>query len=425
MDAPTFESERLRALVGFEILDTPPEARFDAITELAARVLDVPIALISFFDAERQWFKARFGLDVPPLPRGLSPCSHVVADRTSLVIPDASTDQRFANHPLVIGEPYIRFYAGVPLQTPEGHTIGVLCAIDRRAHTPSATQLEAMQLLAQQVIELLELRRTGALLRAEREAATERERQVAVQRDDLVGLQEQHDREADVARDLLHCMIERGQFDPERTRLESLTSGTFGGDVVFGTAQPDGRYRWLVGDVTGHTLASALVTIPISMVFYDLSERDMALPELVHTLDLQLRKLLPVSMFFAAVTCELDRARGTLTVINGGAPPVIVRRADGTLEHLESDQPPLGIAPSPPSVTVVPVAPGDRIYTFTDGLSEIANPDGALLGVEGVCAVLATRSGEDAFAALCDAWREHANADQTFDDDLSIFEVTV
>ncbi len=129
------EEERLAALRGYGILDTGPEANFDQVVRLAARLLDVPIALISLVDQDRQWFKAAVGLDgVTETPRELAFCDHAIRGQDVMVVPDATEDPRFAENPLVTGEPGIRFYAGAPLITPDGHALGTLCVIDRVPH---------------------------------------------------------------------------------------------------------------------------------------------------------------------------------------------------------------------------------------------------------------------------------------------------
>jgi PAS domain S-box-containing protein len=140
-------------------MDTPPESSFDDLTTLVARILDVPIALVSLVDADRQWFKSRYGLDAPETPRDISFCGHVVAEQELLVVPDAFEDNRFHDNPLVTGDPRVRFYAGVPLRTPDGHVLGTLCAIDHEARQVSADQLDTLSILGRQVADQLELRR--------------------------------------------------------------------------------------------------------------------------------------------------------------------------------------------------------------------------------------------------------------------------
>ncbi|MGB0678348.1 MAG: PAS domain S-box protein, partial [Polyangiales bacterium] len=156
---PACEAQRLRALEDYDVLDTPSEPAFDALTKLAAHIAQVPITLVSLVDAQRQWFKSRYGLDAPETPREVSFCGHVVASERLLVVPDARDDARFTDNPLVTGEPRVCFYAGFPLRTHDGYVLGTLCAIDHVPRTLSTEQHQMLALLARQVIDQLELRR--------------------------------------------------------------------------------------------------------------------------------------------------------------------------------------------------------------------------------------------------------------------------
>ncbi len=131
-EMPDDEIGRLKELHALAILDTPPEERFDLLTRIASAAFRVPIALVSLVDGERQWFKSCRGLDVRETSRDLAFCSHVVRMRTELVVSDTLLDDRFADNPLVVGEPRIRFYAGAPLILDSGSCIGTLCLIDTR-----------------------------------------------------------------------------------------------------------------------------------------------------------------------------------------------------------------------------------------------------------------------------------------------------
>ena len=162
---PDDEAGRLAALRSYGLLDTPPEPLFDDLVALASHVCRVPVSLISLVDAERQWFKARVGLDATATPRELSLCGHVVAGGETLVVEDATRDPRFADNPLVISEPRVIFYAGAPLITPDEHILGTLCVID---HTPRSLEPEAkrhLEALAQQAMSQIQLR--AALARRE------------------------------------------------------------------------------------------------------------------------------------------------------------------------------------------------------------------------------------------------------------------
>ncbi|MBD2037865.1 response regulator [Leptolyngbya sp. FACHB-321] len=160
---PTNELARQQVLLECKILDTKPEKAFDDITRLAAYICQAPIALVSLIDAERQWFKSKVGLEASQTHRDLAFCAHAVLQSKIFIVPDALEDDRFARNPLVTGAPYIRFYAGVPLITVDGYAMGTLCIIDTVPRQLSAEQIDALYVLAQQVIKQLELRRSVAV----------------------------------------------------------------------------------------------------------------------------------------------------------------------------------------------------------------------------------------------------------------------
>jgi PAS domain S-box-containing protein len=161
------EALRLASLRGYDILDTPPEAAFDRLAELAADLFDAPIALVSLVDENRQWFKARIGVNACETPREWSFCAHALdgGDWETLVVEDATLDARFCANPLVTGDPNIRFYAGVALTTPAGLSLGTLCVIDdRRRPRPSDKDLDRLRKLAGIVVDEIVLRRTSRVL---------------------------------------------------------------------------------------------------------------------------------------------------------------------------------------------------------------------------------------------------------------------
>lgn len=156
---PTNERERLAALAQYDILDTPEESVYDAFTELAREITGTKIALVSLIDENRQWFKAHAGLATRETPREQAFCDHVVASGASMVVEDARADVRFKDNPLVTGDPNIVFYAGVPLTTSEGHTLGTLCVIDPEKKHLSAQQERALVQLANALMLVLDGRR--------------------------------------------------------------------------------------------------------------------------------------------------------------------------------------------------------------------------------------------------------------------------
>lgn len=153
------EAKRLKVLWQYDVLDTVPEEVFDDLTELAARICEAPIALISLVDEDRQWFKSKVGLTVNETSRDISFCAHAVKQQDLFIIPDATKDLRFANNPLVTSDPKIRFYAGAPLITPDGYALGTLCVIDKVPRELRPEQKQALRVLARHVMTQLELRR--------------------------------------------------------------------------------------------------------------------------------------------------------------------------------------------------------------------------------------------------------------------------
>ena len=161
---PSREVERLEALRAYQILDSAPEQAYDDLVEIASVICETPMALITLIDDHRQWFKARRGLAVESTPREHAFCAHAIVDTQLLVVPDAHEDARFVSNPFVAGEPNIRFYAGAPLVTPDGHSLGTICVIDSVPREPTSLQLSALQALSRLVVEQLELRRAAAQL---------------------------------------------------------------------------------------------------------------------------------------------------------------------------------------------------------------------------------------------------------------------
>ena len=154
---PINEAERLRTLRSYKILDTKPEERFDELTRLAALICGASISLISLIDKDRQWFKSLFGLDLQETPWAQAFCTHAIMQPEMFVVPDASQDERFAENPLVTGDLHIRFYAGAPLAARDGRLLGALCVFDRKPHTLTLAQTEALKIVSQLVIANIEL----------------------------------------------------------------------------------------------------------------------------------------------------------------------------------------------------------------------------------------------------------------------------
>lgn len=187
---PTDESARLAALRSYRILDTDPEQAFDDLALLASQICATPIAAISLIDESRQWLKSKVGISVSEASRSIAFCAHAIQHRGIFLVPDALGDERFRENPMVVGEPFVRFYAGAPLVTPEGHALGTLCVVDQVPRTLTDEQTRALDALRRQAEAQLELRRN---LHELDEALVERDRAEAEQIKLVLSLRESLD----------------------------------------------------------------------------------------------------------------------------------------------------------------------------------------------------------------------------------------
>ena len=157
---PATEAQRLADLHALRILDTPPEERFDRIVRLAARIFDVPTAYVALIDSDRQWFKAKCGLQADSTGRDISFCGHAIVNEGPLVIPDAHRDVRFHDNPLVVNPPHVRFYAGHPLRGPAGQNVGTFCLTapaPRNLSPAESAMLADLAALAEHELNMVEL----------------------------------------------------------------------------------------------------------------------------------------------------------------------------------------------------------------------------------------------------------------------------
>lgn len=157
-EVPANEAQRLSTLYSYGVLDSEPEQVIDDVAELAAQICDAPIALVSLVDESRQWFKSHLGLNTTETARSSSFCAHAILQPDVFIIPDTLRDERFADNPLVVGPPKIRFYAGAPLIAQNGSSLGTLCVIDRVPRQLTTHQVNALTVLRTHVMKLLELR---------------------------------------------------------------------------------------------------------------------------------------------------------------------------------------------------------------------------------------------------------------------------
>jgi len=167
------EAARLKALYDYDLLDTEAEKIFDDLTQLAAKICDTPITLISLVDADRQWFKSKVGLDAEETSRDIAFCAHAIHQKEIFEVEDTLLDERFCDNPLVTSAPNIRFYAGTPLVSHNGHAIGTLCVIDDKPNKLTEIQRQALEVLGRSVISQMELRKNIKELKQANEHKTE------------------------------------------------------------------------------------------------------------------------------------------------------------------------------------------------------------------------------------------------------------
>src|SRR5262245_32879518 len=189
------EKQRLKVLWQYSVLDTVPEEIFDDLTELAARICEAPIALITLVDENRQWFKSKVGISIQETSRDISFCAHAIKQPELFIVPDATKDARFSHNPLVTSDPKVRFYAGAPLISPDGYALGTLCVIDKVARELRPGQEQALRILARHVMSQLELRRRALELADANRARDQMQQDLDQARAELVQLRKELNRQ--------------------------------------------------------------------------------------------------------------------------------------------------------------------------------------------------------------------------------------
>lgn len=246
-DLPANETARLDALREYAILDTLPEASYDDITRLASDICEAPIALVSLVDRDRQWFKSKTGVDLSETPREVAFCAHAILEPDLFVVPDARDDSRFADNPLVINPPHVRFYAGAPLLTSRKEALGTLCVLDKVPRTLTERQKDLLRALSRQVMAQLELRRHIAQQHQYREMLEEIQRKLEETNEKLLIESVSDDVSGFYNTRFLHQYLDRFLQEAEnRTRQLSL--------VFFDMD----RFKRVV-DTHGHLLGAAVL----------------------------------------------------------------------------------------------------------------------------------------------------------------------
>ena len=394
-EAPLPEDEviRLEALKGYAILDTLPEQAYDDIAHLASQICDTPVAIVSLVDEDRQWFKSHQGLEISETPRNIAFCAHAILDPDKLlIVEDALLDERFSDNPLVTADPPIRFYAGAPLVTSQGHALGTICVIDREPRVLEAGQKEALGALSRQVIAQLELRRTALELEHHAEqlgqshdALERRNQQLQRSRAELAGLVELLRNQAEVIQRDLHRaeVIQRSllphdvpPMDRFNVQTLYLPGQTIGGDLYDVVGIADRYLALVVADASGHGVSAAMLSV-LFKHHLQLQNRVTGTPyrpgEALKKINgSMLADRLTPGAFITAAVCLLDTEERTLIISSAGHPPLLWVKTDGTFQELGHTGPALGLdVEAQFKEHTLRLDEGDRVLLYTDGLMDI------------------------------------------------------
>jgi sigma-B regulation protein RsbU (phosphoserine phosphatase) len=413
---PVDEAERLVELKALEVLDTPPEDRFNRIVELAARVFGVPIAYVSLIDARRQWLKARCGIEVVQTSRDVSFCTHTILRHGPLVVTDTLLDPRFRDSPLVTGEPYIRFYAGHPLAGPGGHNVGTLCLADVVPRTLNEVELEILARLAAMAEHELGM---VSLIRTQRELLDTKTR--------LLEAQQQLEAELAEAAAYVQSLLPAPLEGSVRIDWQYFSSSRLGGDF-FG-------YHWLdqsrlaiyLLDVMGHGVGAALLSTSIGSALRGGTRVGLSLDEPAAVVT-ALNTAFPMEendgRFFSIWFGIYDARDRSLTYANAGHPPALLF-TNGESSCLGPTGMLVGVMPETMYRSQRVVIPaGSRLYLYSDGAYEVETGDGEMLSMEGlqeIIARVAKRDGPQTAEILRRIRQKQEKPD--FKDDVSLLEV--
>ena len=384
---PAEEVARLAAVRRFEILDTPPDGAFDRITSLAARLFDVPIAIVSVVDEDRIWFKSRHGLpDVDQVERAPGLCASAILQYEPWVVEDAGVDPRALANPLVAGSFGLRFYAGVPLTTSGGHNLGTLCVIDRRPRSVTDEEIEVLRQLAGMVVDNLEAR-----LQARRTVAAEGALR----------------REAEQLADALQASL----LPPRPPAIPGMELATryrpgergleVGGDFFDVFCQGTNDWGVTLGDVCGRGARAASLAALTRWTIRAAAAHSFLPSEVLSNVN---RVLVAdddgsddhfCSALFGRL--ELDVCGAWVTLACAGHPhPVLVRRS-GRVERRGLAGRPLGLLAEFEVVDDrVGLGPGDALVMYTDGITEARSPQGRFFGDKRLLELLRNLVGEPA-----------------------------
>ncbi len=386
---PDNEAERLADLYALRILDTPPEDRFDQIVRLASSIFDVPIAYIALVDSDRQWFKAKCGLQAEGTERDISFCGFTILKNSPLIIEDAANDERFADNPLVTDDPFIRFYAGYPLRGPNGYNVGTLCLADRKPRSLESQQHKAFQTLAE--LSEYQINLVGLV---------ETQRELIRTKNALIETRETLAKELAQAAAYVESLLPEHLHGDVESNWKFVSSSELGGDIFGHHWLEPGQLAFYLLDVCGHGVGAALLSISAfnALRRQTLPNTDFMDPSAVLS---ALNTAFPMSAhgekYFTAIYGVYDVKSRKLQIANAGHPPALIF-APGQKEprQIKATGLPVGLVPQQNLKTKeFTIDAGSRMYLFSDGAYEVRTKDG-MFSVQGLIDLLVSLQSSDA-----------------------------
>lgn len=405
------EDERLLALQSLHILDTPPEPAFEQIVGITRRLFKVPMVAVSLIDRDRQWFKARCGIEVSETERSVSFCTHAIASSDAVFcVPDATRDALFADNPLVTGAPHIRFYAGAVLRAPEGAPIGTLCIINSRPRPALGEEdRQALQDLAALASDELALRATARALEVELKKIERTRLQLETANAALKRMNDRHRRDLEAA-----AAIQRGNLPPALLTLPGLTiaglhvpSQELSGDMFgYGRFDETSSFFW-IGDIAGHGTEAALRSMTLSKIIannmkpgggYSPPKDPVAFLDQINRMMLWPDES---SSYFTLLYGLIEDDAEAVRLAFAGAPAPLVLRAGAEPELIEGSGLPLGLfAEVTHEEVVVPLSRGARLLVYSDGLVDNRDEAGRPFGEQRLADWLVATRNRPAARAL-------------------------
>jgi sigma-B regulation protein RsbU (phosphoserine phosphatase) len=419
---PVQEAERLASLHSVDLLENVSEDRFDRVTRLAADFFKVPTAYIAFIDSERQWYKSSVGMCPAETSRNFSLCQYTIQRDEPLVINNTLEHELAQTHPLVQGEPYLRFYAGVPLSGPHGKKIGTFCLVDvrpRKFGDQDLAQLLAFASIVQREIGLSDI------IHSQKELLSTRQK--------LVEVEEKLRREFDDAAKYVRLMLPPPLKGRETIDWHFQPSIQLGGDGLGYRRIDEDRIAFYALDVTGHGLGSALMAVTALEVFRaTIPSLDFSRPaQVIERINGFLQMKNHAGKFFSVWYGVYSHQARTVTYTNAGHPPplLLTRKKNGTpvLTKTEPVGGVLGVFPAIEAKEKTLHFPaGSELLLFTDGIYETRGAGKSHGSYDEFLKYLTERldDGHPPYESML-AWLESARERQVIDDDVTLLRFAV